>query len=140
MSKTTTIRILSGLLRPTSGDATVADVDVVRYPEEAKRVVGYMPDIFGVYHGMRVWEYLDFFGAAYRMSRAARRPRIDEVLHITGTDEMRDYFVDSLSRSNSLHFVLLLRCKLLLRNALRLLVPTTTSMSLRRSINNVETR
>lgn len=96
--KSTTIRILSGLLRPTSGDATVADVDVVRYPEEAKRVVGYMPDIFGVYHGMRVWEYLDFFGAAYRMSRATRRPRIDEVLHITGTDEMRDYFVDSLSR------------------------------------------
>ncbi len=96
--KSTTIRILSGLLRPTSGSARVADVDVVRHPQEAKRVVGYMPDIFGVYHGMRVWEYLDFFGAAYRMPRAVRRARIDEVLHITGTDEMRDYFVDSLSR------------------------------------------
>jgi ABC-2 type transport system ATP-binding protein len=96
--KSTTIRILSGLLRPTSGSARVADVDVVRHPQEAKRVVGYMPDIFGVYHGMRVWEYLDFFGAAYRMPRAVRRTRIDEVLHVTGTDEMRDYFVDSLSR------------------------------------------
>ena len=96
--KSTTIRSLSGLLRPTSGTAHVADVDVVRHPQEAKRVVGYMPDIFGVYHGMRVWEYLDFFGAAYRMPRATRRTRIDEVLHITGTDEMRDYFVDSLSR------------------------------------------
>lgn len=96
--KSTTIRILSGLMRPTSGTAHVADVDVVRHPQEAKRVVGYMPDIFGVYHGMRVWEYLDFFGAAYRMPRALRRARIDEVLHITGTDEMRDYFVDSLSR------------------------------------------
>ena len=96
--KSTTIRILSGLLRPTSGSARVADVDVVRHPQEAKRVVGYMPDIFGVYHGMRVWEYLDFFGAAYRMPRAVRRSRIDEVLHVTGTDEMRDYFVDSLSR------------------------------------------
>ena len=96
--KSTTIRILSGLLRPTSGRATVADVDVVRHPQEAKRVVGYMPDIFGVYQGMRVWEYLDFFGAAYRLSRATRRTRIDEVLAITGTDEMRDYFVDSLSR------------------------------------------
>lgn len=96
--KSTTIRILSGLLRPTSGKARVADVDVVRHPQEAKRVVGYMPDIFGVYHGMRVWEYLDFFGAAYRMPRAVRRIRIDEVLHVTGTDEMRDYFVDSLSR------------------------------------------
>lgn len=96
--KSTTIRILSGLLRPTSGSARVADVDVVRHPQEAKRVVGYMPDIFGVYHGMRVWEYLDFFGAAYRMPRTVRRSRIDEVLHVTGTDEMRDYFVDSLSR------------------------------------------
>lgn len=96
--KSTTIRILSGLLRPTSGSARVADVDVVRHPQEAKCVVGYMPDMFGVYHGMRVWEYLDFFGAAYRMPRAVRRIRIDEVLHVTGTDEMRDYFVDSLSR------------------------------------------
>jgi ABC-2 type transport system ATP-binding protein len=96
--KSTTIRILSGLLRPTSGRATVAEVDVVRHPQEAKRVVGYMPDIFGVYQGMRVWEYLDFFGAAYRLSRATRRTRIDGVLAITGTEEMRDYFVDSLSR------------------------------------------
>ena len=96
--KTTTIRILSGLMRPTSGEATVAGVDVVRHPQEAKKVVGYMPDTFGVYQGLRVWEYLDFFGAAYRLSRAVRRQRIEEVLAITGTDAMRDYFVDSLSR------------------------------------------
>ncbi len=96
--KSTTIRILSGLLQPTSGSARVAGVDVVRHPQEAKRVVGYMPDVFGVYHGMRVWEYLDFFGAAYRLSRAVRQQRIEEVLHVTGTDGMRDYFVDSLSR------------------------------------------
>ncbi|MBM3877812.1 MAG: ABC transporter ATP-binding protein [Verrucomicrobia bacterium] len=96
--KSTTIRILSGLLRPTSGSASVADVDVVRHPQQAKRVVGYMPDTFGVYQGMRVWEYLDFFGAAYRLPRATRRGRIDEVLGVTGTDAMRDYFVDSLSR------------------------------------------
>ena len=96
--KTTTIRILSGLMRPTSGQATVAGVDVVRHPQEAKKVVGYMPDVFGVYQGMRVWEYLDFFGAAYRLPRVERKARIEEVLAITGTDEMRDYFVDSLSR------------------------------------------
>ena len=96
--KTTTIRILSGLMRPTSGEATVAGVDVVRHPQEAKKVVGYMPDVFGVYQGMRVWEYLDFFGAAYRLPRVERKARIEEVLAITGTDEMRDYFVDSLSR------------------------------------------
>ena len=96
--KTTTIRILSGLMRPTSGEATVAGVDVVRHPQEAKKVVGYMPDVFGVYQGMRVWEYLDFFGAAYRLPRVERKARIEEVLAITGTDVMRDYFVDSLSR------------------------------------------
>jgi ABC-2 type transport system ATP-binding protein len=96
--KTTTIRILSGLLRPTSGQARVAGVDVVKHPEKAKEVVGYMPDVFGVYRGMRVWEYLDFFGAAYGLSKAARRGRVDEVLDVTGTDAMKDYYVDSLSR------------------------------------------
>ena len=69
--KTTTIRILCGLMKPTSGQATVAGVDVVKHPEKAKAVVGYQPDIFGVYRGMRVWEYLDFFGAAYRLATGA---------------------------------------------------------------------
>ncbi len=96
--KTTTIRILCGLMKPTSGQATVAGVDVVKHPEKAKAVVGYQPDIFGVYRGMRVWEYLDFFGAAYRMPAQRRKSRVEEVLQITGTDVMHDYYVDSLSR------------------------------------------
>ncbi len=96
--KTTTIRILCGLLKPTSGMATVAGVDVVKHPEKAKAVVGYQPDVFGVYRGMRVWEYLDFFGAAYRMPAARRKARVEEVLEITGTELMHDYYVDSLSR------------------------------------------
>ena len=72
--KTTTIRILSGLMRPTSGQAEVAGVDVVKYPQKAKEVVGYMPDMFGVYRGMRVWEYLDFFGAAEAICSRATWP------------------------------------------------------------------
>jgi ABC-2 type transport system ATP-binding protein len=96
--KTTTIRILTGLLRPSSGKARIGDVDIVAHPERAKQVVGYMPDVFGVYRGMRVWEYLDFFGAAYRQPRKVRRTRVEEVLAITGADQMRDYYVDSLSR------------------------------------------
>ena len=97
-SDLTTIRILCGLMKPTSGQATVAGVDVVKHPEKAKAVVGYQPDIFGVYRGMRVWEYLDFFGAAYRMPAQRRKSRVEEVLQITGTDVMHDYYVDSLSR------------------------------------------
>jgi ABC-2 type transport system ATP-binding protein len=96
--KTTTIRMLCGLLLPTSGRAEVAGVDVVADPRGIRRHVGYMPDSFGVYEEMRVWEYLDFFGAAFKIPRAARKGRIDEVLAITGSAAMRDYFVDSLSR------------------------------------------
>lgn len=96
--KTTTIRILSGLLRPTSGTARIADVDIVREPRHARWLVGYLPDGFGVYPGMRVWEYLDFFAAAYRIPRRERPGRIEHALQLAGAEVMRDYFVDSLSR------------------------------------------
>ncbi len=96
--KTTTIRILAGLLRPTSGAVRVAGVDVSRRPRQARLLVGYLPDGFGVYSGMRVWEYLDFFGAAYRIPRRLRRDRIEQALHLAGAEVMRDYYVDSLSR------------------------------------------
>lgn len=96
--KTTTIRMLCGLLVPTEGKASVAGVDVVANPRNIRNYVGYMPDSFGVYEEMRVWEYLDFFGAAFKIPRKARKKRIDEVLEIIGSSGMRDYFVDSLSR------------------------------------------
>jgi len=97
--KTTTIKILVGLLRATSGAAVVAGQHVMKArPETLKRLVGYMPDWFGVYRQMRVWEYLDFFGAAFRMRKKDRAKRIEAVMDITGTAVMRDYFVDSLSR------------------------------------------
>jgi len=95
--KTTTIRILAGMMAPTSGKAEVGGIDVVAHPRRAKEVVGYAPDAVGVYRGMRVWEYLDFFAAAHRIPKAKRKSRVDDVLKITGADEMKDYFVDSLS-------------------------------------------
>jgi ABC-2 type transport system ATP-binding protein len=95
--KTTTLRILAGLMVPTAGHAEVAGIDVVAHPRRAKEVVGYAPDSVGVYRGMRVWEYLDFFAATHRIPKAQRAARIDDVLQITGTDAMKDYYVDSLS-------------------------------------------
>ena len=95
--KTTAIKILVGLTRPTSGSARIAGCDCVRQPKMIKRLVGYMPDVFGSYDNMRVWEYLDFFGAAFGISRSKRVLRIDEVLETTGSTYMRDRFVESLS-------------------------------------------
>ncbi len=95
--KTTTIKILVGLIRPTSGKATIAGVDCVRESQQIKRLVGYMPDKFGVYDNMRVREYLDFFGAAFGMQRDRRTKRIDDVMELTGTEYMKDRFVESLS-------------------------------------------
>ena len=96
--KTTTIRMLCGLLLPTDGEAWVNGINVEENPREIRKYVGYMPDSFGVYEEMRVWEYLDFFGAAFKIPRAERRKRIDAVLEITRSTAMRDYFVDTLSR------------------------------------------
>lgn len=95
--KTTTIRILVGLLRPTEGTASIAGADSVRETRKIKRLVGYMPDVFGSYDNMRVAEYLDFFGAAYSIGRRKRASRIAEVLDITGSAYMKDLYVESLS-------------------------------------------
>ena len=96
--KTTTIRMLCGLLLPTSGRALVGGVDVDRHPRRVKRMVGYLPEFFGTYDRMRVWEYLDFFGAAHRIGRRKRRQQIEQVMDLTGTAYMRDYFLGSLSK------------------------------------------
>ena len=95
--KTTLIKILVGQARPTSGSARVAGADCMRQATQIKRLVGYMPDVFGSYDNMRVREYLDFFGAAFGISRSARIKRVAEVLDTTGASELQDRFVESLS-------------------------------------------
>ena len=95
--KTTAISILVGLSRPTSGSASIAGADCSRDAQKIKKLVGYMPDVFGSYDNMRVTEYLDFFGAAYGINRLPRRKRIAEVLEITNATWMQDRFVESLS-------------------------------------------
>src|SRR5262245_49800302 len=95
--KTTTIKILVGLSRPTGGSASVAGADCVREARRIKRLVGYMPDTFGGYDNMRVAEYLDFFGAAFRIPRRERAKRIGEVLETAGAAGFRDNYVEALS-------------------------------------------
>jgi len=95
--KTTTIKILVGLSKPTTGTASIAGVDCVKDARRIKRMVGYMPDTFGSYDNMRVREYLDFFGAAFKIRRKERKRRIAEVMDITGSTYMQDRFTESLS-------------------------------------------
>lgn len=95
--KTTAIRILVGLARPTSGRASIAGADCVAQARKVKRLVGYMPDRFGSYDNMRVREYLDFFGAAFGIRRRDRIKRIDEVLDVTNSRYMQDRYVEALS-------------------------------------------
>ena len=95
--KTTAIRILVGLLRPTSGTARIAGADCVADARKIKKLVGYMPDTFGSYDNMRVTEYLDFFGAAFGIGRRDRVRRVTEVLETTNATWMKDRFVESLS-------------------------------------------
>jgi ABC-2 type transport system ATP-binding protein len=95
--KTTTIKILVGLSQPTSGQAFVCGMDCTRNAQRLKQSVGYMPDTFGSYDNMRVREYLDFFGAAFRIPRKQRIKRVEEVMDIAGATYMKDRYVESLS-------------------------------------------
>src|SRR5215218_9016534 len=96
--KTTTMRILATLLNPSWGEATVCGYSIYNNAKEIRRVMGYMPDFFGVYDDMKVIEYLEFFAAAYRIDGPARRKTCDQVLDLVGLDYKRDALVTSLSR------------------------------------------
>lgn len=96
--KTTTMRILTTLLLPSSGQAWVAGHSVVGDPRAVRRVVGFMPDFFGVYDSMKVWEYLDFFAASYGVAPGRRQRMIGELLDLVDLNHKRDEYVMGLSR------------------------------------------
>jgi len=96
--KTSTIRMLATLLRPTSGDAWVAGHSVRQDPRGVRRLIGYMPDFFGVYDDMKVWEYLDFFAACYKIPMSGRPRLIGDLLELVELDHRREDDVDKLSR------------------------------------------
>ena len=96
--KTTTMRMIATLLNPDYGEAYICGKSIYTHPREIRRLVGYMPDFFGVYDNMKVIEYLEFFAAAYRIKGPQRRKICDEVLALVDLGYKRDELVTSLSR------------------------------------------
>ncbi len=99
--KTTTMRIIATLLNPTWGEAYVCGNSIYTQPKEIRRLVGYMPDFFGVYDDMKVIEYLEFFAAAYRIKGPERRRVCNEKLEVVDLDFKRDAYANTLSRGQT---------------------------------------
>lgn len=96
--KTTMMKILATLMRPTSGDAYAGGISICREPQRAREKVGYVPDFFGVYDNLKVWEYLDFYAGCAGLDGKKRAMRIDEMLELAMLSHKRDAYVDGLSR------------------------------------------
>jgi len=96
--KTTTLRILSTFLGPSAGTARVLNHDVVKNANAVRRILGYMPDFFGVYKDMEVTEYLDFFAACYRIGAAQREQTVSDVLELVGLSDKKGALIGALSR------------------------------------------
>ena len=96
--KTTTMRILATLMKPTSGTAYVDGTDVVNDGQKARKLVGYMPDFFGVYDSLKCWEYLDFYARCYRIGTAERKQMTRQLLELVQLEEKENEYVDALSR------------------------------------------
>ncbi|MEX2547883.1 MAG: ABC transporter ATP-binding protein [Chloroflexota bacterium] len=96
--KTTTLKMLATLLVPSAGDAEVGGHSIRKAPDAVRNVIGYMPDTFGVYDDMRVWEYLDFFGRCYGLPASRRRQMIGDLLELVDLADKREAYVQELSR------------------------------------------
>src|SRR5688500_1824197 len=96
--KSTTLRIHATFLAPSGGRAEVLGHDVVKDADAVRHIIGYMPDFFGVYKDMEVTEYLDFFGACYKIPSSKREKTVNDVLELVGLTEKRGALIGALSR------------------------------------------
>ncbi len=99
--KTTTMRMIATLLAPDYGEAYVCGQSIYTNPQEIRRLVGYMPDFFGVYDDMTVIEYLEFFASTYRINGPQRRKICEEKLELVDMSFKRDAMVSQLSRGQT---------------------------------------
>lgn len=96
--KTTTIRIVCGLLQATKGTVQIGDTRVVAGKKETKRLIGYVPDFFGVYDNLKVKEYMDFYGSMYSMNSRDIARLADDLLELVNLSDKKEVYVDTLSR------------------------------------------
>ncbi len=96
--KTTTLRILATFLAPSAGTAQILGRDLLKEADAVRHVIGYMPDFFGVYKDMEVTEYLDFFGACYKIPTAQREKTVNDVLELVGLTDKKGALIGALSR------------------------------------------
>lgn len=96
--KTTTLRMLAGLLEPTSGEIRINELPTRQYWREIQWQIGFMPDFFGVYEDLLVWEYLDFFARCYKLTPARRQHVTNELLELVDLSTKKDAYVQTLSR------------------------------------------
>lgn len=96
--KTTTMKIMSGLLTATSGSVVIDGIDVTQKPKLLREKIGYMPDFFGVYDNLKVWEYMDFYAGTYYIPYKDREETIANLLDIVDLSHKKDAYVDALSR------------------------------------------
>ena len=96
--KTTTMRILATLDEPTSGDAKIDDVSIVEVPEQARRLIGFVPDALPMHRDISVHEYLDFFARAYGLVGTQRRQVVDNIEEFTNLTDIREKTLYTLSK------------------------------------------
>jgi ABC-2 type transport system ATP-binding protein len=96
--KTTSLRMLAGLLEPTSGEILINEQRTNHHGRDLQWMIGYMPDFFGVYDDLLVWEYLDFFARCYNLSSKRRVQVVEELLELVDLNDKREAYVQTLSR------------------------------------------
>ncbi|WP_425449560.1 ATP-binding cassette domain-containing protein [Dethiothermospora halolimnae] len=96
--KTTTLKMISTLLKPTSGEIFINDIQVNENIKEVRDMIGYMPDFFGVYDSLRAEEYLDFYGDVAGLKKEERKVMIKDLLDLVELSHKRKAYVDNLSR------------------------------------------
>ena len=96
--KTTTIRIVCGLLKASSGTVQIGGSSAALGSKEMKKMIGYVPDFFGVYDNLKVKEYMDFYGSMYSMNSKEIEKLSDDLLELVNLTDKKEFYVDTLSR------------------------------------------